>query len=279
VQKSSLQLVEISEKEKELLIGLLRKMCNPRDGLSEAKNMVSRLREDVLERGFLENRRLNRNETLAQLSTWCHASAKHIRVKPTAQEVSKLLFAGNILPRLVEKSGKTVSGASGLLNKFIDDVLRDQEGYASTNTLIDLGVDDTDETEDEFLESPPTTVSVETDLRKHIAFDPTMIEEGLKTIKEEYPTKVGRIDVLCEDSNGNLVVVELKKGREGDKVVGQTLRYMGWLKEEQKRTVRGIIILGEPDDRVRYAVAVTPDIEVKYYRVHFDITEEPPKQE
>ena len=97
----------------------------------------------------------------------------------------------------------------------------------------------------------------------------------LKTIAEEYATEVGRVDVLCEDDKGHLVVVELKKGRSGDTVVGQIQRYMGWLKLHEKRPVRGGIILGEPDEHVRYAIAVTPNIQVKYYRVQFEITDEP----
>ena len=40
-------------------------------------------------------------------------------------------------------------------------------------------------------------------------------------------TEVGTIDILADEPDTNsLVVIELKKGRESDKVVGQTLRYI-----------------------------------------------------
>ncbi len=41
-------------------------------------------------------------------------------------------------------------------------------------------------------------------------------------------TPVGRLDFLCRDGgSGALVVVELKRGRPSDRVVGQAARYMG----------------------------------------------------
>jgi restriction system protein len=45
--------------------------------------------------------------------------------------------------------------------------------------------------------------------------------------------EIGRIDILAiEPSTKSFVVIELKKGRPSDEVVGQTLRYMGWDKKE-----------------------------------------------
>jgi len=123
---------------------------------------------------------------------------------------------------------------------------------------------------------PPSSISLERDLRDHIAYDPSIVELGLKLRRKEYPTDVGRIDVLCEDANGALVVIELKKDRSSDIVVGQTLRYMGWLQKMEKRDVRGIIVVGGRDDRLLYAVAPVPTIKLMYYQVHFEITEEPP---
>ena len=56
------------------------------------------------------------------------------------------------------------------------------------------------------------------------------------------------------------MVIELKKGRSSDVVVGQILRYMGWVKEHlavddyDQYDVRGIIISKEKDDRLEYAL-------------------------
>ena len=88
----------------------------------------------------------------------------------------------------------------------------------------------------------------------------------------QYLTDVGVIDFLCEDASANeLVVIELKRGKSSDRVVGQTLRYMGWVREQLAgdRGVSGIIITHEYDDRVRYAVAELPNVEAWTYSVSF----------
>jgi RecB family endonuclease NucS len=63
-------------------------------------------------------------------------------------------------------------------------------------------------------------------------------------------------------------VVELKKTKGTDQVVGQILRYMGWAREAYpENTVRGIIIVGEKDDALRYALKATSGIEAKEFKL------------
>jgi hypothetical protein len=94
---------------------------------------------------------------------------------------------------------------------------------------------------------------------------------------EHYGTSVGYPDLVCVNTDTkDFVVIELKKGRESDKVVGQTLRYMGWIKEnlaKPKQNVRGIIIMKDKDERVTYAIQPVNDkIKVMYYQVVFKLT-------
>ncbi len=73
------------------------------------------------------------------------------------------------------------------------------------------------------------------------------------------------------------MVIELKKGRNSDSVVGQLLRYMGWIRKHKARTeerVRGIIITGASDDRIKYAVSASQGIEFFTYKASFDLVEE-----
>lgn len=97
-----------------------------------------------------------------------------------------------------------------------------------------------------------------------------VIENGMKTVGEEYSTGVGRIYLLCEDPRGNYVVIETKKRLTSDAAVGQILRYIGWLKKKVNGEVRGIIIVRESDEKLDYALAATSNIEVKYYQVRFE---------
>tara|TARA_Y100000310_G_scaffold301619_2_gene338247 strand:+ start:1007 stop:1921 length:915 start_codon:yes stop_codon:yes gene_type:complete len=90
----------------------------------------------------------------------------------------------------------------------------------------------------------------------------------------QYTTDVGYIDILSKDNDGNFVVIELKKGRESDKVVGQILRYMGWVREHlaiSGQKVEGVIICNEYDKKMDYAVSMIPNISIKKYAVSFSL--------
>ena len=71
-----------------------------------------------------------------------------------------------------------------------------------------------------------------------------------------------------------MLVVELKKGRASDVVVGQIQRYMGYVLEElaeENQNVRGVIIALEDDLRLRRALKVTSNIEFYRYQVSFKL--------
>lgn len=96
---------------------------------------------------------------------------------------------------------------------------------------------------------------------------------------QQYPTEIGPIDILAvEPKSKSFVVIELKKGRSSDQVVGQTLRYMGWVKDElckEGQTVKGRIICRDPDLRLSYALKMTKDIDIRYYEASFRLKETP----
>jgi len=77
-------------------------------------------------------------------------------------------------------------------------------------------------------------------------------------------------------------VIETKKGKESDKVVGQIQRYMGWIKRNLAKngeSVRGIIVVNEFDGKAKwldYAVSVNDNIQLKYYEVKFVVRDAPP---
>lgn len=91
----------------------------------------------------------------------------------------------------------------------------------------------------------------------------------------QFKTDTGFIDILAiSRDRKELLVVELKKGRASDAVVGQIQRYMGFISEviaEEHQRVRGIIIALEDDLRIRRALNVAPNIEFYRYEVKFDL--------
>lgn len=71
-----------------------------------------------------------------------------------------------------------------------------------------------------------------------------------------------------------MLVVELKKGRVSDNVVGQIQRYMGYVKDElaeADQVVKGAIIGLEDDLKIKRALSVTNNIEFYRYHVSFNL--------
>jgi restriction system protein len=98
-------------------------------------------------------------------------------------------------------------------------------------------------------------------------------EDGEKA--QQYQTDTGPLDILAiSKDKRRLLVVELKKGRASDAVVGQTLRYMSFVRDElaeDGQTVLGVIIAHEDDQRIRRALAMTPTITFYRYQVSFKL--------
>ena len=65
---------------------------------------------------------------------------------------------------------------------------------------------------------------------------------------------------LALDRHGRYVVIELKVSRGYDRVVGQLLRYMGWVEQnmETSQPARGIIVANEITADLKLAFPVSP---------------------
>ena len=111
----------------------------------------------------------------------------------------------------------------------------------------------------------------QTDLGKTFA----IFEEDGEKVGQQYQTDTGPIDILAVSKDRKeLLVVELKKGRASDAVVGQILRYMGYVREvlaTEHQTVRGVIIAADDDLRLRRAVSVVPNLAFYRYTVSFKL--------
>lgn len=108
-----------------------------------------------------------------------------------------------------------------------------------------------------------------------LAQDFKIYEEDGELVGQQYGTDAGPIDILAVSKDGQrLLVVELKRGRASDMVVGQILRYMGYVKEqiaEPHQTVEGAIIALDDDQKLRWAIAVVPSIRFYRYQVSFKL--------
>ncbi len=99
-------------------------------------------------------------------------------------------------------------------------------------------------------------------------------EEG-ERVGQQYITDTGPIDILAiSKDKKRLLVVELKKGRAGDAVVGQILRYMNYVREElaeEGQIIKGIIIALEDDQKIRRALGMVTDVVFYRYQISFKL--------
>jgi hypothetical protein len=136
--------------------------------------------------------------------------------------------------------------------------------------------------EEEVERMAEVNMQMENDLENFLVENLHLIDKDLKLFQDEqgksgrqYITEIGDIDLLCKKNN-DFVVIELKKGRSSDKVVGQISRYIGWVKEKlaNGNNVKGIIIVHDFDNKLKYAALANPNIELKYYKISIEFVTE-----
>ena len=124
--------------------------------------------------------------------------------------------------------------------------------------------------------------ALEKDLQRYLSDNLHIIEPGLALFQDEdisgfeYPAGGGRrIDILAKDSAGNFVVLELKVEKGYDRVVGQLLRYMNWVRKELAepgQRVRGIIVCRTMSEDLVLACSSIKDVELYEYRLQVTVT-------
>ena len=102
-----------------------------------------------------------------------------------------------------------------------------------------------------------------------------LVMDGGVVVAQQYQSDTGPIDILAiSKDKKEYLVIELKKGRTNDAVVGQTLRYMGFVKNDlavNGETVRGVVIAHQNDLRLRNALSMVPSIDFFIYQVDFKL--------
>ncbi|HEY8604822.1 hypothetical protein [Tsuneonella suprasediminis] len=99
----------------------------------------------------------------------------------------------------------------------------------------------------------------------------------------EFPTPVGRIDLLARHRReSRWLVIELKRDKSSDAVVGQVLRYIGWISAhfaQPGETVEGLVIAARGEDKLHYALSAVPCVSFKSYEVEFRLKDGPAFEE
>ena len=96
-------------------------------------------------------------------------------------------------------------------------------------------------------------------------------------IGQQYQTDTGPIDLLAiSKDRRSYLVIELKRARSSDSTVGQILRYMAYIKDEEAeadQSVKGIIVAHSEDPKARRATSMVPDVSFWQYQLSFEVKE------
>ncbi|MPZ87900.1 MAG: endonuclease NucS [Nitriliruptorales bacterium] len=127
-------------------------------------------------------------------------------------------------------------------NTLVEDeaawIVTNPAGERLTITLAEVLLDVSQECgEDPGLEKD----GVEAHLQALLAEHPETLGDGVRLVRREYQTGIGPVDLLCRDSEGQAVAVEIKRRGEIDGVE-QLTRYLHRLNRDPLlRPVRGVL--------------------------------------
>ncbi|MDE0532964.1 MAG: endonuclease NucS [Albidovulum sp.] len=121
----------------------------------------------------------------------------------------------------------------------------------------------------------------ERDLQNYLVRNLGLLEPGLKLYEDEdgeftgveFPAGQRYIDILAVGADGAYAVIETKVSRAYDRVTGQILRYVGWIKENLagEASVRGIIVASEISRDLILATSSVENIRLVEYELSFSL--------
>ena len=157
--------------------------------------------------------------------------------------------------------------------------LWDQEKDPAPRYKADFEAESAGNTEEDDIGS--RKFAFERDLQNYLAQNLGILEPGLKLYEDEdgaftgieFPAGQRRIDILAVSTDDAYVVIETKVSRAYDRVVGQILRYMGWVKKNLagEVSVRGIIVASEISEDLILATSSIESIRLVEYEISFSL--------
>ena len=223
-------------------------------GITATGNHVSRIR--TIERYYQSLDDHFENGTYQSIIDTCVYSAEDERTnKPTP---SRIPINGNIREGLA-----AYKNALETYRRFLN-----EHGVQNIDQALEL--DD----EIDFIspsEEKQQRLTLERDMQASLRKNIAALDPNLKIIDDgkERSVNSGRIDITCEDNEG-VVIIELKAGTADSRAIAQTLGYIGDIMEKEKgRSVRGILIAHDFDQRTRSAARAVPNLILQKYSIEF----------
>ena len=188
--------------------------------------------------------------------TWVNSNINRVDMSEALQNSTGSIGTVSNVSRYREELEKLIGGVTSANRLFsTDETVEDPSAFALEKHLEDFLVANWSQTE--------------------LGKTHDIYQEDGQLVGQQYATDTGPMDILAiRKDKKELLVVELKKGRASDAVVGQVLRYMGYVMQElaePDQMVRGVIIALEDDQRMRRALAMMPTVEFYRYQISFKL--------
>ena len=181
------------------------------------------------------------------------------------------------------KADAVLTATPKKMKQIVAEAGLDDTCYTHLNALVKQGIvvktdagyalpsgagDEQEGAQDEDQESS-TEFAYEADLRNYLSKNLFVIEPGLTLYRDEaagitgveFPVGGRFIDILALSENADFVVIELKVSRGYDRVVGQLMRYMAWVRKHKAKPgqqVRGVILAREISEDLLLACSELP---------------------
>ena len=114
---------------------------------------------------------------------------------------------------------------------------------------------------------------LERDLQDALQANLHQLEPGLELSGVEQSVAAGRADIVALDSEGSIVVIELKAGTAQPESMTQLLAYMGTVDNPESRPVRGFLVAHDFHRRLRHAAKAVSNISLRSYSFTFSFSD------
>lgn len=151
--------------------------------------------------------------------------------------------------------------------------------YSIPEISISDNLDSKSPTSDQIIEKSSSSFLLEKHLEDYIekfwgntifGLDYDIYDNG-----RQFPTETGPLDLLAiSKDKKKFLVIELKRDKASDVAIGQTLRYMGYIKRvlaKDNQDVQGCIVGTQEDQNLLNAISMTPNIDFYRYKLNFSL--------
>jgi len=128
----------------------------------------------------------------------------------------------------------------------------------------------------------PNEFAYERDLKNFLAKNIQILGSDVRLYEDEdingieFPVGGRFIDILAVDGNNDYVVIELKVSRGYDRVIGQLMRYMAWIKKnlaEPDQDVKGMIVARSISEDLLLAPSLVSNVKLFEYELYVTVKE------